>query len=688
MLAIALLSSICLQAHAEVAKKVDVRLRAAIGEVMVERLGELFAVEISAHSSIAEEPFIFNVLGVTFEEFRELSARGLDASWRKNKRGWELFRSREQIDEELQRFYDYRKLLLRKEMTRNVPPDPVSDERITEWARSMLVAAFEGGEDSQLYPWNSTLFPRQQVMPRIWHALGIELLSAIPLDERWVFTADGVHGTHRLPELARAKQMILALRPRLLHALKRNGAWDMRSSLSFGVGIKDLPSTPVDKVFLEVTSYWDYITMSLVGFDESGKRVVNFYDASKVWLPTPGQVQRSIKNVTIPQSKASRKIAGDFAKLGIRESGPSTYLWDLLSSMPRSEPLALDVSDLLLAMSDELNLPLVARLSNDLLDALGLALLDKPDIVTEGVIDLKSGIDWIETLLDLEETAEGLIKGSPARPPQYQLAFPRKAIADYVRNNRATKVLDLQRIPPLVRRPGSAYDPSIVDLVFFVHGPEHVSSASLSALFAWQSLSSEAKQMSLTPQGVTVPFKSLGNPFHASVRGVILWNAWWHGIGRFDPLRRQESYTYLDFLPFDITKSTLLDVLVQVRASAVPSVHMFSPLIGDQELIDPETWAEYFLTAEKSNRVDEENKIASAKFRVERALRVEVSFETPVGTHTWISTVELTADNPERLSLDQLPVSWLAKFRRALQALRDKGRRSDTARVESSELRN
>ena len=689
--------------------RVDVREPAAIGEVMARRLGARFGVPIRAHEPLRDEPLVFFAKGVTFEEFRELSAKGLDAAWRNINGVWEIYRTPDQIAAEEKRFLDVRRREIKSSFEAlGEKVSWIGDDKLARLAQAVKVGDFE--EASGLwYDEEMEVWPGENLLTPCIRALGADLIANAPIYSRLVFSSDGVNGTKRLAALADVLRAIQAENQRVEAALKANGALMVIQANVSGFTLDDLynmvGAAPVERLVLEVTVGLDEIEIDVTGFDAEGKPLVSHGEWLEAWdlgegevsMPTMGdadpalaverpmgEVARLVKGKPLVFSKETAEISklleGDFETPEDEQKVFDVWL-DFMAAMPDKDFLALGASEVLISAAEAIGKPLAARLSDDTLESgPTIRLYDYDDegepIKIQATLD--RGVSWLEEWNDIEVLDDKVLSVAPTIPRPYQTFFPRKAIADYVRANRGRPVIDLARLPSLVPtdiRSRGASD--ISEIALMAHGNfELMWSIDLDLLAAWQSLPATARQRSMSPEGVVVRVGAAGPITRRWTLESVRGGRWTDLLGTSggamfisgDADTEEHVETIKDFMLFDVGAATFDQFELKYRAFREPSVYVEYAGMESGWQVSPQDLA--MLTFSMEERKRRGRNVTELTLELRDSLRVEVSCTTPVGLRSRSTNVPISDQVRNGLRIEDLPAQYRADYEKELARLR------------------
>lgn len=666
----------CLQSAAP---RIDVREPAAIGSVMAKRLSEVFGVKVTADASIADEPLIVSVKGVTFEEFRALSAEGLDASWREVTGGWQIYRSPKQIADEESQFIQARADAMRKEFHQRESESMLSQEGLEDLALRLKIA---NDEELEEILYSEEVVSSEVMLRDVWSEIGLEYFIGLPLDRRYVYTSDGRKGTRKHPALAKIVKAIETEQARTVEALKKSGAWARIQASTMFTTDEALDLLCVGKaefVVLEVSVTSSEVALALSGFDEEGNSTVGYYDSLSYREREPSTVPSDAVNGDVTPSEAAKSIHSAIKTIFEGESGFGALI-EILAALPDRDVLSYDVSDILLTVADKSGRPLFGRLSDDMASTLGFYSLGGHDEGEAEIekIPLRTGVVWLDNHINLDFAGAGPVKVTPDVPPRFQTSFPRHAIGDYVRANRGSQLLDLGRLPRLMVPPRTLEAESFAEGAFVVHETEEMLwGLEFSLLATWAGLTPVQRNAAISSKGISIPLSQCGEALrHDFQYAAVSYGQWSMLVGS----REGEEYSEevynepeADWLMFDVGPKTLDSLQMNIRGFEEPLVLVQFP--DEQPTpITAQGLAEWAHSAETDDEGGESRTMFNAaKFGVEQALRVVLRYETPSGNMVLESTVPTTANGPKGLSLAQLPRQFLAEFRAALAELRKGG---------------
>jgi hypothetical protein len=351
--------------------------------------------------------------------------------------------------------------------------------------------------------------------------------------------------------------------------------------------------------------------------------------------------------------------------------------------MPETDPLALDVSDILFSASDTAGLQLAGRLSDDFVQEFGLYRLMEYDgtenSVTERPATMRSALSWLDTRLNLDVTPDKRLFVGPEFPAPFQTFVPRQAIADYVRNNVGSPVLDIARFPSLFQPPRSLGVDSLSEAALITHSNENmvwVDSPYLIA--AWQGLNQQMKAQAETPQGATLTVgrahRSLGHHFEQRAINGGRWSSFSYGqsyaadsSGLSDSEDDRASLS--DLLLFDVVPGVFDRLQINLRVTRKPVV-MVTVDGFDFNLVTAEEMAEWFFYNDEDEAAEW---LSKCRFGMENGVEIKLSVQTPIGLSTEETTVVLSASGRTDMTFQQTPADWQQAFHREVERLRKDG---------------
>ena len=670
----------CLQAAGgpALAQQFDVRLRGAVGQVMAKRLSEVFGAKVTTDASLADVPMIFNVKGVTFEQFREIAAEGLDAEWRETKDGWLLYRSKERQDAEVRALLQRRRALLVKSLALRDSAPPATQQFLAELAQKVKLS-FDDDLDELAY--SEEVLTGEGVLYEVWQTLGAEAIASVPLDQRWTYTSDGFGKTRKLEVLTQTAAFVNAEYKRVEAEFRRSGAWDRLANDAIGYAPEELIRTlgvcPVDRFVLEVMSSVEYVELTLTGFDKEGNEAVNYYDYVEAWETQPSPSVGAIAIGAFEPLQESLALRNAIKTMFDDDGGATrAEVFDLLGGMPETDPLALDVTDILFAASDRSGLQLAGRLSDDLVQELGLYRLmefDEHELsLTERPATLRDALSWLDNYLSLTVTAEKELFVRPETPVQYQTFFPRKAVAEYVRNNVGSPVLDIARFPSLFQPPRSLDVESLSEAALIAHYDENMVFVDAPYLIAaWQGLNQQLKMQAESPQGATLTVgrahRSLGHHFEQQALRGGRWSSFGYGIA----MEEGDFIALDDLLLFDVAPGAFDRVPINLRAQRKPVAMVTMEGLDEPSMVTAEELAEWYFYSDEDGKGPEW--LATCRFALESGVEIKLSFQTPVGLGTEETTVLTSVGGRADMTFQQMPADWQQAFRREVERLKKEG---------------
>jgi hypothetical protein len=670
---------VCLQASGQApAQQFDVRLRAAVGEVMARRLSDVFGTKVTTDASLADVPMVFNVKGVTFVQFRELSAKGLDAEWRQTSDGWHVYRSKEKQDAELQAQLQRRRALLVKSLASREVVPPTTQQALAELAQKVKLAF---GDELDGLAYGSEVLTGEHVLYDVWQSLGVEAIAAMPINQRWTYTSDGFRKTRRLEVLAQTAALVNAEYKRVEAEFRRSGAWDRLANEANGYTPEQLLGylgvSPVDRFVLEVMSGVEYVELTLTGYDKEGSEAVIYYDYIEAWETQPSASLGPLGTGAFEPSKESLALRRAVTTMfGDGDGGTAgAEVLDLLAGMPETDPLALDVTDILFAASDKAGLQLAGRLNDDLAPDLGLYRLEAFDedegVILERPATLRDALSWLDNYLSFSVSDKEMFVG-PETPAQFQTFFPRKAVADYVRSNVGSAVLDVARFPSLFQPPQSLDVASLSEVALIAHGNEYIVYMDAPYLIAaWQGLNQQLKMQAESPQGATLTIgrahRSLGYRFEEQALRGGRWSSFGFGLASDD-----ESMVALDdLLLFDVAPGAFDRLPINLRVQRKPVAMVTMEGLDEPTMLTAEDLAEWYFYSDEDGKGAEW--LAKCRFGLESGVEIKLTFQTPVGMGTEETTVVTTSGARADMTLQQMPADFQQAFRREVERLKKDG---------------
>lgn len=647
----------------------DVREPAVIGEVMARKLSERFGVKIVTDETLAEVPLIFNVKEVTFEQFREMTGPALSATWKPTNDGWLLTRTKEQTDAEAARTKARRLTAVKKSLSeRNVQPVP-TQAKLEELAQSIKLAY---DEDMIDIAFDNNIVTGELALQSVWDSLGANALANLTIGTRTTYSSDGFAGTKKLSALQSTVKLVNAEYDRTVKEFKRSGAWQRLESTADSFTPDELLSylgvAKVDRVFVDVAVYFDYIELTLAAYNEKGEETLSHYDSLEPFASEYSEVVGRVSNRPLrfsAESVAVKKALYSMFDGGEEGAQMLAAFMDFVSKFPEKDLLSLDVSDALFALSDALDLPLAGRLSDDLLEELGL-------LYSEGDDDepamLVSVLAWLDQYLTLGVSATDVLTVAPEKPFEFQLTCPRAAMGEYVRANKGNTSLDYSRFPQLFRVPRTVGGTTLSELALVVHGDAEAYWASLPyVVVAWESLSGAQKLQASSAQGLNIAVGSMAPLFrHQLLEDAV-------SVGRWSNLAQGhvESESVVspmqDHIMSNIGPGSFDRLAANVRTSQRQLVYMKHDEDEPAELIKPSDLAEWIDYWEEDGKGNGMAGLQKARFSVAPGLAVEIKVMTPTGPIEANETLELNRPKSFTLRFDQLPAQWRNEFQEEMR---------------------
>ena len=669
----------CLQAAGgpAPAQQFDVRLRGAVGQVMAKRLSEVFGTRVTTDASLADVPLIFNVKGVTFEQFREISAEGLDAEWRETKDGWQLYRSKEKQDAEMHALLQRRRAHIIKGINSRTATPPATQQALAELAQKVKLA-FD--DDLHELVYGEEVLTGEGVLFDVWESLGVEAIASMPIDQRWTYTSDGFGKTRKLGVLTQTVALVNAEYKRVEEEFRRSGAWDRLTSEANGFTpeqfIRYLGVNPVEKFVLEVRTSVEYIELTLSGFDKVGNETVNFYDYMEALESEDSPSLKLIPEGSFEPSKESLLVRSAVMTMFDDDGETSKeQVFDLLGGMPETDPLALDVSDILFAASDKAGLQLAGRLSDNLIQEFGIYRLmaygDTERAATEQPATMRSTLSWLDSYLNLIVTPDKKLLVRPELPAPFQTFVARKAIADYVKSNVGNPVLDISRFPSLFQPPRSFGVESLSEVALVAHSNENMIWVDSPYLIAtWQGLNQQMKTQAESAQGATLTVghahRSLGYHFEQQAISGGRWSSIIHR--QYD--EESEVVALSDLLLVDVVPGVFDRLQFNLRVLRKPVVMVTVEGSKESNLVTAEDMAEWFYYNDEDEAAAW---LSKCRFGMENGVEIKLSIQTPIGLATEETTVVLSASGRTDMTFQQMPADWQQAFRREVERLKKDG---------------
>lgn len=663
--------------------RIDVREPAAVGSVMLQRIGKAFGAKLYAGPGIADVPLIFDVKGVTFEEFRAVSAKGLDATWRQTREGWELYRTPEQTKAEEDAFLAKRAALIKREIALRTKEPSMAQVDLDEMAIKVKLAS---NDDLFEIAYQYDVVSNESLLFDVWNDLGATHFASLPIDRRWVYTSDGRSGTKKLPVLDDVMRRLRLERERVVAALKKHGAWERLAS---SVGAFDPDSMlrylgfgDVQTLLLEVVSTQSTVGLNLTGFDKSGNTCLNYFDSVASEEPARSKLTDIVTDADVVLGPESVELhaayqrlfeGGDEAEFDLNDA-LEPYV-KVLARLEERDVLGYDVSDVLFTAAAQSGKPLVGRLSDDMVYDSPFFQLGGDRPVTNGKFKLRAGLAWVDDFLQLD--AGDTLRVTPELPSKYQAYFPRKAMMDYVKVNRGRRLVDLERISAVMAPPTSLDADELGDMALIVH-PQYQSlhETDFAVLSAWADLSQQQKAQAASRGGVTVPLSRSGKKLQYNMRyNAVNYGQWsmLHGSlegAEYDEESDTEAIT--DWMLFDVDASSLKDLELNFRTRRAPAVQIHREEYGDQPVTvtATELAAWVFELESDPEYKDEVQNLINAKFGIVEQMTIEMRYSTPVGVMFVETSVQTTEGGRTDYAFAQLPASFLNEYSRELAALR------------------
>lgn len=671
--------------------RIDLREPAAVGSVMVEKLGKAFGVKLYAGEGIADVPLIFDVKRVTFDEFRALSAQGLAATWRQVRDGWELYRTPAQIKTEDDAFLAKRSALIRKEIATRTKEPSMAQADLDEFALKIKLAS-----DDDLYElvWGNDVMADESLMFDVWTELGATYFASLPIDQRWVYTSDGRGGTKRLPVLEDVMRRIRHERERVIAALKSSGAWERLAS-SVGVFNTDrmlhyLGFGDVKTLVLEVVSTQTSVGLALYGFDGADNSCLDYYDAVSCTEADRSKLTDTIEDVEVDFCPDSVEIHEAYKKLFERGEGEEVTADDglepyikVLSRLGQRDILGYDVSDVLFTAASKEGVPLIGRLSDDMVYASPFYQQGDENAPKDSKLKLRAGLSWLDEHLQIDSA--GVLRVTPELPAKYQSYFPRKAMIEYVKANRGKPIVDIARISAVMAPPASLDAEELGEIALIVHRQyESLWETDFSILSSWADMTQQQKLQAASPAGVSIPLyrcgKKLQYDFAYSAINYGQWSMVYGSLEGEEETHHDfetgdEPESLKDWLLYDVDASTLKNLVINFRTTRGLAVHVYREEYGDEPVkVTASELADWVFELESDPEYkDELQNLLGAKFGIEEQLTIEMRYQSPVGTMRAETSVQTSAGNRSDYSFSQLPAGFLNEYRRALDVLRKGG---------------
>lgn len=665
-------------------ERVDIRQPAAIGEVMARRLSETFGVTIKTDPTLADVPLIFNVKNVTFDEFRPIAAKGLDASWKEDKGTWILYRTKEQIKAEDDAFLTRRSEQIRKLLADREPAKLPDQAHIDKLANDIK---YLGDDDLMERMYEEDGFPDEMVGDLVFNALGADYLAGLPIDKRIVYTSDGRERTKKLPVLEKLIEQVSAETSRFKKALVASGAWNrLENSASYNNEYLFwwLDLGDIETIVLELISTEGGIVIHASGFDKTGAQCAQYYDDLYETATQVTKLPKSLEGQYAPLSKESIDFRNAYRSLYEVESEIDYYdfIIDYMKKLPDEEPLALEVSDVLLAISDKSGVPLAGRLSDDILEYEESGVLFPTDD-EEGISDISripiyAGVAWLDEFIQID-VREDIVRIFPESPLRFQTIYPRRAIGDYVRANIGRKTIDLNRVRNLAVPPTTSEGGTSGADAFIVHMFNETENADLAVLSTWAELSASQKQQASTPRGIYLPLTACSDLLRFEFNSAAVNYGQWSMLvgsrdgGEADVESEDDSTRITDWILTDTDMKFLDKLQVNIRSSTMYLVRDTSEEGSDWYSWTAEEFAEMYHSVEDLNDEASTKELLKARYSLDEALLIELRYDTPSGVMLDYARITTRRDLVENKTLNQLPAQFLQKFQAALAKLRNGG---------------
>jgi hypothetical protein len=672
--------------------RIDLREPAAVGSVMVEKIGKAFGAKVFAGEGIAEIPLIFDVKGVTFEEFRSLSARGIDATWRQVRDGWELYRTPAQIKTEDDAFLAKRSALIRKEIATRTKEPSMAQADLDEFALKIKLAS-----DDDLYElvWGNDVMADESLLFDVWTELGATHFAELPIDKRWVYTSDGRNGTKKLPVLEDLMRRIRHERERIIVALRSSGAWE-RLANSVGAFNADkmlhyLGLGDVKTLVLQVVSTQTSVALAVHGFDSSDRTCLDYYDSVTCDGAERSMLSDTIEDAEVAFCPESLSLHAAFKKMFEREEGDAAaatsdnlepYI-QILTRLDERDILSYDVSDVLFTAAAKSGKPLFGRLTNDMVYASPFFQFGSEEDPRIDKLKLRAGLSWLDGYLQID--SEGSLQVTPELPAKYQSYFPRKAMVEYVKANRGKPIVDITRISAVMAPPASLDAEELGEIALIVHRQyESLWETDFSILSSWADMTQQQKLQAASPGGVSIPLSRCGKKLQYDIAySAINYGQWSMVYGSLEGEEEthhdfetgDEPESLKDWLLYDVDASTLKNLVINFRTTRGLAVHVYREEYGDEPVnVTASELADWVFELESDPEYKEElQNLLGAKFGIEEQLTIEMRYQSPVGTMRAVTSVQTSAGNRSDYSFSQLPASFLNEYRRALDVLRKGG---------------
>lgn len=659
-------------------QRVDFREPAAIGSNMVKKIGAAFGQNVYAGEGIDDVPIIFDVKSVTFDEFRSLSAEGLDATWREVKDGWEIYRTVEQISAEEKAYLARRSAAIKEQITAKKRTPSIAQEKLVELASQIKIA-----DDDELEELTyDTVIDGDSFFYDIWAGLGTEYFVRLPIDQRLYFTSDGRNGTKRLTFLKESQSLIEAERRKVIDTFKLTGSWfrlEETAAMSSEVFLRKLGVGNALWLSLEIVSTRDKVRLLLSGFDDQGNETFSSFDWIDLDIPFVSHPFESVPDQPITLSQDTIKFKESLGKWIYGDMLATKVFREFLGRIDEHDILSYEISDVLFWLSEVLDKPLIGRLSDELVDEFGF--VDRAFISAKSDAQFETTKSKSRTLLTrLDETIQfdlplnGTICVTPDLPRLYQPVFARQPIAEYIRANDGETLIDLNRFAGIMIPPPTLDAELYNDIALYAHSNgDSFSEPNIPVISAFAGLTTWQREQSATSEGITLLHSKMAPMTKREFVETAINQGDWSLIGSPEAESDQEEGEWMDNInnrmQFDIGPSTLDGLLVNVRTKRAMNLIAYHPLLEGGEITTTEEVAESLFSVESRLK---HGKKAEYKytFGIEEVMTIELRYNTPVGIMIASTVIQVTDGGPKDLTLENLPSSIKQEILKHLEELR------------------
>lgn len=675
------------------APRVTVEQRALRADVALRKIGEKFGVRLSPDRSTKNDVLLVYLPDVTFAEFRNKTAKGWNANWKRNEDGWTLLRTADHEQAEMQAYIASRAKELKRRMSL------WSDlSELTDIEAEGVANALANSEDRRTRfeslrslerGWFRTDTLGRRALRRFLLELGPESLASLHVGRMRVFESG--EGLHRHPALDDLLRTYERENGRIRDALSSIGRLEEMEQLVDEYGPVDLLLKSLDvtngasKLVVKIWGDTYGLSPTLYAFDEDGLALFYVDDllftrsrsSSPFPLDEPLNLTISDKAAKILEYfelRADDFSYGNEAKDAIPLIGSAAF--DVLRAMPEDDEYSYEPSETLVTLSRTLGLGLVARLSDELQGGLSISRVsdrgDDPDR-TKRTLTKLPGMFAITHRVAVDH-GDRLLIVEPVTPTTLRTVFPREAIAEFCRRAASTSGADVYDLGAMYRAApdfetlmGLEY---LADLV-----PEYQWASQTYALYWHQYvvlgwLNAAQHQMARTPLGVTVRLDQVPDIVRKVLDAVLVYTSFTHQLLDSDtfealghPGERSIDYLAALALPDGVPPKSTVNIKI------VDERYIFTE---DQD--EPKTSVDLEDTARHYNSIDgdegspRDKWLATVPFRVGTAVKVTIQVNMGPALYSESGLIVTSLGDGRAYRFNELPADVQKEFWKFVEA--------------------